>query len=62
MHRLLFTSDYTHALLWTWDTHFKEPTLRFSAFVVNEKGPFGDRRGPHYPVYQVVLAADSDVP
>lgn len=37
------SSDYTHALLWTWDTQFKQPTLRFSAYVVNEKdGPGGE--------------------
>jgi len=44
------TSDRTHALLWTWDTKFKEPTLRFSAFVVDEKSPFGSpRRGTIAP-------------
>jgi hypothetical protein len=31
-------SDYTHALLWGWDSESKDPMLQFSAYVLDEKG------------------------
>jgi hypothetical protein len=43
-------SDSTHAVLWSWDTNFTEPTIRFSAYVVNEKLLMGnERRGSITP-------------
>ena len=42
------SSDYTHALLWTWDTGKTSPTIRFSAYVVDDKGTY-DHRGRILP-------------
>lgn len=34
-------SDNTAAVLWAWDTHIDVPALRFSAYVMDEKGTSG---------------------